>query len=68
MGEKLLTEAEKIMSAKVNDVFLLVSDFNQGAQRFYQRCGYRQVGAIPNYVKAGVNELIFHKRLPARES
>lgn len=68
LGEKLLSEAERIMGEKVKDMFLLVSDFNLGAQHFYQRCGYQQIGAIPNYVKAGISELIFRKQLPARET
>jgi hypothetical protein len=45
-----------------SDLFLLVSDFNHDAQRFYQRQGYQQIGAIPGYVLPDVSELIFRKR------
>ncbi len=61
IGAALLSEVES--SAKSRDLFLLVSDFNVGAQRFYQRMGYEQIGAIPGYVLADVTELIFRKVL-----
>ena len=49
-----------------DDLFLLVSDFNLPAQRFYAANGYHQVGAIAGYVCPGIGELIYRKRL--RES
>lgn len=64
VGQALMTHAETEMYRQVKDIFLLVSDFNEPAQRFYQRLGYRQVGAIPDYVMPGITELIFHKRAP----
>lgn len=64
VGRALLLAAESALFTQVADLFLLVSDFNQAAQAFYQRLGYRQVGAIPDYVVPGITELIFHKRRP----
>ncbi|MFN8490093.1 MAG: GNAT family N-acetyltransferase [Caldilineaceae bacterium] len=64
VGQALMQAAEAAVFAEVNDLFLLVSDFNQAAQAFYQRLGYQQVGAIPDYVMPGITELIFHKRKP----
>lgn len=61
IGAALLSEVEA--RATSSDLILLVSDFNEGAQRFYQRMGYRQIGAIPGYVLPDVTELIFRKRL-----
>ena len=61
IGAALLTDVET--RAQSRDLFLLTSDFNQGAQRFYRRMGYEQIGAIPGYVVADVTELIFRKRL-----
>ena len=61
IGAALLTEVEA--RAQSRDLFLLTSDFNEGAQRFYRRMGYEQIGAIPGYVVADVTELIFRKRL-----
>ena len=48
-----------------NALFLLVSDFNVDAQRFYQRHGYTQIGAIAGYVVPEVVELLFWKRFGA---
>jgi GNAT superfamily N-acetyltransferase len=63
VGATLLDEIERMAAAVSNDLFLLVSDFNHGAQRFYKRQGYEQIGAIPAYVVPDVTELIFRKRL-----
>lgn len=64
-GAALLQEAEQHVRKAHQDLFLLVSDFNEDAQRFYRRQGYHQVGAIPGYVLPDVTELLFWKRLGA---
>ena len=63
IGAALLAQAERTAAEASGDMFLLVSDFNLAAQRFYRRHGYQQVGAIPGYVLPDVTELIFWKRL-----
>jgi GNAT superfamily N-acetyltransferase len=63
LGAALLAEVERRAGEVAADLFLLVSDFNDGAQRFYRRQGYQQVGSIPGYVVPDVAELIFRKRL-----
>jgi len=63
LGAALLDAAEQEAARSAGDLMLLVSDFNLSAQRFYQRQGYRKVGAIPGYVLPDVTELIFWKRL-----
>lgn len=64
VGEALMAAAEAcVVAAGATDMFLLVSDFNHGAQHFYQRLGYSQVGALPAYVLPHVTELIYWKRL-----
>jgi ribosomal protein S18 acetylase RimI-like enzyme len=61
IGRALMEHAESVLFARSPDVFLLVSDFNRDAQQFYARLGYRQVGAIPDYVAPGITELIYRK-------
>ena len=63
VGQQLLTAAEEHTRQMSSDIFLLCSDFNMSARRFYERNGYDQVGALPDYVLVGTSELIFRKRL-----
>jgi ribosomal protein S18 acetylase RimI-like enzyme len=62
IGQALMEHAEAVLFTQASDVFLLVSDFNRDAQRFYTRRGYYQVGAIPDYVVPGVIEVILRKK------
>ena len=66
VGKILLDYVEQILFGRPRDVFLLVSDFNTDANRFYQKCGYSEIGRIPNYVLPGVAELIYWKQAPKR--
>ena len=63
LGAALLAHAERIVYEDADHLFLLVSDFNTSAQRFYQRQGYCQVGALPGYVLPDVAELLYWKPL-----
>jgi ribosomal protein S18 acetylase RimI-like enzyme len=62
IGRALMQFAETKMFAHAREIFLLVSDFNTDAQRFYQHLSYRQAGTLDDYVVPGVSELIFWKR------
>jgi ribosomal protein S18 acetylase RimI-like enzyme len=63
IGTKLMAEVERKSAEVASDIFLLVSDFNTGAQAFYKQRGYTQIGAITAYVVPDITELIFRKRL-----
>jgi ribosomal protein S18 acetylase RimI-like enzyme len=63
IGSALLDACEQAAVKVSSDLFLLVSDFNDKAQRFYERHGYQRIGAIPGYVLPDVTELIYWKRL-----
>lgn len=62
-GRHLLSAVEETVRARHPDLFLLTSDFNTSAQRFYERAGYSRVGALPDFVKVGITEIIYWKRL-----
>lgn len=63
VGAALLTEIERVAAEHAADLFLLTSDFNENAHRFYERHGFVQIGAIPDYIVPSITELIFRKRL-----
>jgi len=67
IGTALLREAEALIFAHSDHVFLMVSHFNHVAQAFYRGLGYAQVGAVPDYVIPSITELIFCKRRPTSE-
>jgi len=65
-GAALLAAFEAEVAAASPQAFLLCSDFNLAAQRFYERRGWARVGALPGLVLPDVAELLYWKRLRAR--
>jgi GNAT superfamily N-acetyltransferase len=62
-GVALLRAFEAETARASAHAFLLVSDFNAGAQRFYEREGYVRVGPLPGLVLPDVAEVLYWKRL-----
>jgi ribosomal protein S18 acetylase RimI-like enzyme len=62
VGTLLLKEFEERTRPLGKDWFLLVSDFNTGAQLFYEKHGYQRVGALPGFAKEGITEVIMVKK------
>ncbi len=62
-GAALLAAFEAETAKESRHAFLLVSDFNEGARRFYERHGYVRAGALPALVLPDVAELLYWKRL-----
>lgn len=59
---KLLLDRFETLAFKNNDrAFVLCSDFNKKAQKFYKKHKYDECGKIPNLFKTGIAELIFVK-------
>ena len=63
LGSALLAEFERTVAEWSRHAFLLVSDFNGDAQRFYARHGYTQVGRLPGLVIPEIDELLYWRRL-----
>lgn len=63
VGAALLAAFEEALAGWSGHAFVLVSDFNGGAQRFYARHGYAQVGRLPALVAPDVDELLYWRRL-----
>lgn len=63
IGKKLLSFAEKMTARRSFHLFLCASSFNRRAQTFYKKCGYTRVGKLQDFIKPGMSEYIFWKRL-----
>lgn len=62
-GAALLEGFEKAAAVAGRHAFLLVSDFNDRAQRFYERHGWTRSGAFPGMILPDVTELLYWKRV-----
>ena len=63
LGAHLMDAFETIAATEGPDAFLLVSDSNPEAQRFYTRRGYVEAGRLADYVMPGVVEILLWKRV-----
>lgn len=62
IGSKLINYFEEEIAQRTK-VFLVVADFNPKAKKLYERCGYIEVGALPNLYKIGVTEFLMMKEI-----
>jgi ribosomal-protein-alanine N-acetyltransferase len=60
-GAQLLQHLELAVFQRTNNLFVCVSDFNEGARRFYARHGYKEIGPIPNFLIPGSAEILLRK-------
>lgn len=60
-GAALLAAFEAEVARVSRHAFLLCSDFNDGAARFYRRHGWTRAGALPGLVLPDVAEEIYWK-------
>lgn len=63
LGATLLSAVEQRVYRQSANVFLCVSSFNTGAQRFYQRMGYERLGTWRQYVVADHDEILMRKTI-----
>jgi RimJ/RimL family protein N-acetyltransferase len=63
LGAALLSWAELHILEQSPNVFLCVSSFNTGAQKFYARLGYERVGVLREYVVPEHDEILMRKTI-----
>lgn len=63
VGEALMAFAERRVFSETPNLFLCVSSFNKGAQRFYRRLGYAKAGVLKDFIIKGADELLLRKTL-----
>ncbi|HET6485106.1 MAG TPA: GNAT family N-acetyltransferase [Spirochaetia bacterium] len=68
IGSALLAEFESRTLSVGRDWCLLVSDFNTQAQTFYEAHGYRKAGALPDFARPGITEILMVKKRAGREA
>jgi len=63
VGRALMAELEHRF-LQPNGLLLLCTHTNTSARRFYEALGYQQVGAVPDYLTPGLQEVIYFKAAP----
>jgi len=63
IGRSLMEYAERRILREKPNVFLCVSGFNHGAQRFYESLGYKRVGVLDDYLISGESEILMRKSI-----
>lgn len=61
LGSELISHFEEILFPGADNVYMFVSDINPHAIRLYNRLGYQQVGAWPNFNLEGQTEFLLRK-------
>jgi ribosomal protein S18 acetylase RimI-like enzyme len=63
VGARLMAHVEERIFGETPNVFLCVSDFNEGARRFYEGLGYEAVGELKDYLIRGSSETLMRKTM-----
>jgi [ribosomal protein S18]-alanine N-acetyltransferase len=63
VGAALLAHVEDAYRDRSAHLFLCVSSFNPRARAFYERHGFEAAGVFKDFVIAGADEVLMHKRL-----
>lgn len=61
IGTALMKFVEQRVLRDQPNVFVCASSFNPGAQRLYERLGYRRVGELTDFMVAGHSEILYRK-------
>jgi ribosomal-protein-alanine N-acetyltransferase len=63
VGRRLMEALEQRAFRSWPNVYLCVSDFNRGAQEFYRRLGYEEVGILKDLLLPGRGEVLMRKTI-----
>jgi ribosomal protein S18 acetylase RimI-like enzyme len=63
LGRKLVAFAEERVFEEFPNMFICVSSFNHGAQRFYRNLGYEVAGELKNFIVDGHSEILLRKSI-----
>lgn len=63
IGRELVDFAEQRVFKNYPNIFICVSSFNPGAQRFYRDLGYAVVGELKDYIVDGHSEILLRKTI-----
>jgi len=63
IGRRLVSFAEARVFREYPNLFICVSSFNHGAQRFYRRLGYEVVGELKDFIVDGHSEILLRKTI-----
>lgn len=63
IGRRLVAFAEERVFQEYPNLFICVSSFNAGAQRFYRNLGYEVVGELTNFLVDGHSEILLRKTI-----
>jgi len=60
-GTRILQFCEDRILKYSPNIFICVSEFNQGALDLYTRCGFEKVGELKDFIKTGFTEILLRK-------
>ena len=63
IGRELLDWMEERAAGRAKNLWVLASDFNAGALRFYEAHGFERIAPLADLVRPGYGEIMLRKRL-----
>lgn len=64
LGDAVLNWMQREATSRgEKNLYVACSDFNTQALKFYERFGFKRIGAVPDLVTDGVSEILHHKRI-----
>lgn len=61
IGKTLHRYFEEVLAAEYDQLYLMVGDFNPRGKKLYLTLGYKEIGNLPDFYKAGVTETLMVK-------